>query len=547
MGDFPTVWYKFPTGWSLELLTITLRSDDFEMPAFSLFKSADGGCDDLEPVLLTSSNLSCIIGSDGLAKVVGIPMESNSTYYLAVSSYLSIGGNFSIHLRTLSGGSICSIEQSIEITERENGGPLVGPFDPDEKVSVCMNVFEYTAANNGCQWFQGLVPVFGNGWDPSSFDSDGQPLNATVNGNAMSDPTNGLYGSSRWEWFSDVDYHHDSDDLTIGDFDNNGRIEMCNSRYDPDCPMVGLSGACCNPCWASQGGDILPAGWFAYGINGSCPDPGPPVRVDWGDGNTCGSGMGPWKFCFDLVTRDIPDCGLDSTTRDLSLGFFTFADGETGAWTGSSSVCEKDVPLQLSLEAKCGRITTFDPEILPVYESGDTLFFTIEEPDVMDWEWNISPFWAVPYLQNTGGNGYTLAAPLINTSGETVDVAGIFIGHYGPGFVASNDKVVRKIKFKLHSEVINAVAPDETTGKDNKIKVYPMPVVDAAILEWSFDLKDNAMISIYNSQGRLVSKTPVQPGEVHRKQFEVSTLSTGIYYVTFGNSDFQYVTKMVRL
>ncbi len=548
MGDFPTVWYKFTTDGSAEALTVVLKSDDFENPVISVFKSANGGCDDLETVLLTSSNLSCIIGTEGSAKIVGSLIEKGTTYYIAVSSYLSIGGDFSIHVRTLSGGSACVGDRSIEITGRENGGPLEGPFDPGEKVSICMHVIEYTAANNGCQWFQGLVPSFGNGWDPTSFDAQAQPLNATVNGTPIGDPGNGIYGAALWDWFNDVDYHHDNADFTIGDFDNNGRIEMCNSRHDPDCPVEGVSGGCCNPCWGAPLGDILPAGWFAYGINGSCPDPGPPIRVDWGDGNTCGGGMGPWAFCFDLVTRDIPDCSVDSTTRDLSLGFFTFADGETGAWTGSSSVCNMDAPLFLSLEAKCGRVNFMPPEILPVYESGDTLFFQIEEPDVMHWEWNISPFWAVPYIQNTGDNGFNLAAPLINKSGETIDITGIFIGHEGPNLVESNDMVVRKIKFKLRSEVISAVSPDESADRHaNKIKVYPMPVAGAAVLEWTFVLRQKAVLTIYDAQGNRVSQTSVLPGNSNRKQFETKDMLPGIYYISFGNAEFQYVTKMVKI
>jgi hypothetical protein len=547
MGDFPTVWYRFTTDWDAENLTVVVWSDDFEMPVISLFKSPSGGCGDLEQVLLTNSNLTCVIGSDGLAKVIGTTIDTNTTYYLAVSSYLSIGGDFNLHLRVLSDGSICVTDRALEITARENGGPLEGPFDPNEKVSICMHVLDYTAADNGCQWFQGLIPVFGNGWDPSSFDAMGQPLNATVNGSPMGEPGNGVYGAAHWDWFSDVDYHHYNNDLSIGDFDNNGRIDMCNSRYDPDCPLIGVNGGCCNPCWGTPSGDLLPPGWFAYGINGSCPDPGPPIRVDWGDGNTCGGGMGSWQFCFDLVTRDIPDCSEDSTKRDLSLGFFTFADGEIGAWTGNGSVCIKDAPLSLSLEAKCGRVTTLDPEILPVLESGDTLFYQIQEPDVMHWEWNISPHWAVPYLQNTGVNGFTIAAPLINETGETVDITGIFIGHYGPNFVGSNDFLVKKIKFKLQGEVISAVSPIEPgENSTNKIKVYPLPTVDAAVLEWSFELKETATINIFDAQGHRVFQKEVGPGTGNTKQINTIDLSSGIYYVQFGNADFQYVTKMVK-
>ena len=58
--------------------------------------------------------------------------------------------------------------------------------------------------------------------------------------------------------------------MTITDLDNNGRIDMCNSVYETECPQMGVDGACCNPCWGDTLGDILPGGWFAYGINGTC-------------------------------------------------------------------------------------------------------------------------------------------------------------------------------------------------------------------------------------------------------------------------------------
>src|SRR4030095_16635433 len=207
------------------------------------------------------------------------------------------------------------------------------------------------------------------------------------------------------------------------DLDGNGRLDICNSAYEMDCPAVGVTAGCCGPCWDNPG-QILPPGWFAYGINGTCPTLGPPPSVDWGDGNSCGAGMGVWKFCFDLVTRDIPDCNVDSTRRDLSIGFFTFADGETGAWTGDGSVCALDHPVRLSLQAKCGRISHTTTEILPTICCGDALRYVIHEDSIYQWEWNLSPFSAIPYFQNHGLDGFQLEAPVINVSGEPIEAKG---------------------------------------------------------------------------------------------------------------------------
>jgi hypothetical protein len=547
MGDFPTVWYEVNLDAIAAVMNIEVHSNEFESPVISVFKS-NAGCEFLEQVFLANSNVSCIIGSDGVAKAIGTPVEMGGTYYIAVSSMFSIGGAFNLCVSALSTGSACVKERNIEITARSNGGPLEGPFDPNEKLSICMNVVDFTAAGNGCQWFQGIVPVFGNGWSLSSFDSLGQPSNVMINDTTAGSVGNGLYGASTWDWFNDVDYHYDQSSLNIGDFDGNGRLDMCNSVYEVDCPHKGVIGGCCGPCWGDTLGEILPGGWFAYGINGTCPDPGPPIRVDWGDGNTCGAKMGPWKFCFDLTTRDAPDCLGDSTRRDLSLGFFTFSDGETGSWTGSATVCAYDQPVKLTLKAKCGRVSTRNPETLPNLCSGDTLEYLLDEPNISHWEWNISPFWAVPYLPNQGENGFTIVAPLINLSGKPVDITGNLIGHES----GSTDIVLKKFKFKLlDTETCNIVSVDHPNstndGRYHKIKIYPTPASDYATLEWYFNLTSDAFISIYTTDGVKVKQIAVTPNDGHTKQIYTGSLSPGIYTVSLSNTAFNYMTKLVRL
>lgn len=545
MGDFPTVWYRLTPDSVAVAMNIEVYSSDIESPVISVFKTSTN-CDDLEQVYLTGSGLACIIGSDGMAKAIGTPVDSNITYYIAISSLVSIGGNFDLCISTQSIGFVCVLDRSIEITARSAGGPLEGPFEPNEKVSFCLSVNEFTAEGNGCQWFQGIVPVFGNGWDPSSFGIQGQPVNASINGNTIGAASNGLYGASTWDWFNNVDYHYDNPSFNVGDHDGNGTLDMCNSVFESDCPQSGVHGACCGPCWEDNQGDLLPPGWFAYGINGTCATPGPPVGVDWGDGNSCGRGMGPWHFCFDLITRGTPDCLGDSTRQDLSLGFFTFSDGETGAWTGDQSVCAYDLPLKLSLKAKCGRVTTHDLEQLPPLCSGDTLIYQIEEPGVTSWEWNISPFWAVPYFTNHGENGTTIAAPLINDNHEPVDITGILIGHT----TGTEDIELRKFKFKLlDAETCGtvSVAPSNGSGAPGRIRLYPMPVDERVMLEWDFELLHSASITIYNSHGIQQEEIPVSTDDGHRKQIVTSSWSPGIYLVRLSNSDVSYVTKLVKL
>jgi hypothetical protein len=95
MGDFPTVWYRVAVDHIATIINIEVYSNDIESPVISLFKSISG-CDILDQVNLTNTNLTCIIGSDGVAKAIGTSIDTNAIYYIAVSSMISIGGNFDV-------------------------------------------------------------------------------------------------------------------------------------------------------------------------------------------------------------------------------------------------------------------------------------------------------------------------------------------------------------------------------------------------------------------------------------------------------------------
>lgn len=448
IGLFPTVWYRVYT-FSGTLMNIQVSSPDMEKPTLTVFHLITD-CTDLEIVPLGGANHPCIIGSNGTAEALGTDISSNSIYLIAVSSFDTTAGTFTLCVNTISTISQCATDTDLKIVSRSTPAELTSPLKPGETVRICMNVNSFSAANNGCQWFQGLVPVFGNGWDPSSFDNDGQPLNATINGNLIGVQNNGLYGAATWDWFADVDYHFYHPSHQIGDFDGNGTYELCSSLYDPDCPDIGgLNGGCCGPCWNTQLGTILPNGWFAYGINGSCPTPGPPVRVDWGDGNTCGGGMGPWSFCFDLVVRNYPACLEDSTTSDLSIGFFTFSDGEVGAWTGAASVCGLDQPVMVTFPMMCGEQTDLGIEVAEDKCANDVFDFILYEPGIENWTWAIFPSSAVKQSPKAGVNGYAIQDTLINLSDGPIEITYYFTGYVE----GSSGTVIKQVRFRIIPEI----------------------------------------------------------------------------------------------
>lgn len=339
IGDFPTVWYKFHVLNELKLNFSVISSSIFS-PSITLYS---GDCSLLIPEELGNTFSSCVTGTNGSVLSINTIVEPGIQYYLAVTSSTSLPGDFTLSVSGVYDGSYCVTDAEIRVVERSEPGNLWGPFKPGERIKVAFDINNYTAADNGCQWFQGIVPTFGNGWEPATFDINGQPENAMINGNPIGLLGNGLYGASTWDWFTDVDYHYDHHSYEIGDFDGNGTLDLCNSLYDANCSNTGgITGGCCGPCWGTPIGTILPGGWFAYGINGTCGNPGPPIAVDWGDGNSCGFSMGPWRFTFDLLVREREE--IEEGYNKFSIGFKTFADGEVGSWSGNASVCALDDP-----------------------------------------------------------------------------------------------------------------------------------------------------------------------------------------------------------
>jgi len=455
IGALPTVWYKIITDSYASLMNISVYSIDFESPGITVFQ-AQPNCDAMVMIPISQSNLPCLVGSNGEVEAMTTDVGGNTIYYIAVSSSDTTGGSFTLCVNTVSNASNCVVDREILVTARSNGGDLAGPFNPGETVSICMNVNSYTAAINGCQWFQGLIPVFGNGWDPSSFDNDNQPHNTTINDEPIGQEGNGVYSTATWDWFTDADYHYDDLFRNVGDFDGNGTVDMCSTLFEADCPNFGgIEGGCCNPCWGSPLGTILPPGWFAYGINGSCPAPGPPIRVDWGDGGHCGGGQGPWQFCFDLKVRDYPQCLEDATSSDLTLAFFTFADGETGAWTGNTSICALDQPAKLKLSVDCRLYTDLGVETVKDRCAGSTLVYTIDEPGIQNWTWTINPAWAVINSAKEGDNGFTIEDDLFSSVSSPVEVIYFFTG-YEEG---SQNQVVKQVRFNIIPEIKSSL-PD---------------------------------------------------------------------------------------
>ncbi|HLF65830.1 MAG TPA: PKD domain-containing protein [Saprospiraceae bacterium] len=431
----PLVWYVFQTDVLVELLNITLHHDHFPASAIQLFQSVDGTCANLIPIGLTRDGITCLIGTDGKLIANHTPVEPSSIYYLAVSGINTIGGEFELCMNTLNISAVpCVTDVQLEIVSRSVGGPLEGPFFPGEEVEICMKInnFQVSTGTQNCQWFQGIVPVFGNGWDLMSFDTTGQPLNATLNGNPF--PAQNLENGGIWNWWNNIQYHHPHCYYNVGYYNGDNWLDMCHGLLDIDCDGSGLEGGCCGPCWGSTApdepgsGSPLPPGWFTSGVDGTCGGLTGWPAVDWGDGNTCNGSTGPWEFCFGLSVRSVP---VDSL-NDLTLGFFTFTDGEVGTWFGNSSVCSNDLPILAKLPA-CWDDLYYLSDTLAAICSGTGITLNPDIPDADVWKWsNDTPESISGASEGVGKCSDLITDTLINTDLVTAYVNYEFIGFGGP-------------------------------------------------------------------------------------------------------------------
>lgn len=438
----PVVWYKFTTDATASALNISVTSDEILMPSIQLFLSQNGTCTPLINAGLTPDYFGCMVGSNGRVIANSTPVGPSTTYYLAIGGVNSPGGDFTLCITTLESSARCVTDASVDIVSRSYSGSLQGPFFPGETVGICMRVNEFTVSTGAqnCQWFQGIVPVFGNGWAPGSFDALGQPKNATLNGRPF--PAVNVHNGGQFDWWPHVMYHHPHCFYNVGDFDGNGTLDICNGLFDVDCTGPGLPGGgvdCFGPCWNSSGpddpgcGSLLPPGWFTSGVDGSCAGLAGWPAVDWGDGNTCDGPTGPWHFCFDLVIRSHTSCiDEDPTTRDLTLGFVAFADGQTGSWTGGPSVCGEDEPVFRLLHACCADWTSMYATHDPICSKG-MFSWTLDDPDVIHWKWNVQAPSAISGARNGEGfAGTVVSQNLTNTGNTTHQVIYTFLG-FGEG------------------------------------------------------------------------------------------------------------------
>lgn len=266
-----TAFFKVTTDATADLLTLSVSSDEFNQPQIALLKSVN--CSNFTQV-------KCATGTNGFVLMQYITVTPNTTYVVAISDAGGNEGAFDL-CATAIHVEFCNERDSIYVTHTSMGSPAHGPYKPGEKVSFCYELLDWNKLD--CNGFQGLVPSFGPGWDPSNFDIFGMPVKV----DSMLAPVS---NNGFWDWYK------------VGDI-----------RYNISNPISGF-----------DGGQGMPAGWYFTNLNDPPPNTGPDETI--GDIYDCLPTPDKWKVCFTLTVLE--DC---VTTLDASVSMRTFSDGEIGS------------------------------------------------------------------------------------------------------------------------------------------------------------------------------------------------------------------------
>lgn len=339
MSAFPTVWYSFNIFQEPDVINIHFRSDDIEWPVLRLFQKS-ATCDDLHPVHpdIMNPGVTWLEGVDGKAEWIGLELTAGE-YVLAITGLDQGEGMYTLCINHMA--ELMPVFQmqahTPQVEWRGYGGPLDGPFFPGEQLLISTTVTQRQDAQGSCSWFQGLVPMFGQTWSYTSYDD--MASNSMIDYQPCGQLGNGKFGTATWDWFiDDVYYNITSEHLKTGYFDD--QLIMTTGLksifYDPFVPIQAenIFGGCCFPCWDGPVGAGLPPGWYCYGNDGNCNLEAPPIRHDWGDGESCTPTREEWYFeLFMNVEEFIHDCDTDRDL-DLTIAMTPMMENVIGAWNG---------------------------------------------------------------------------------------------------------------------------------------------------------------------------------------------------------------------
>lgn len=326
-----TTWYRFNPQ-NYDFLNVTLIKDGgnptIGVVGLDIFDACSGQS------ILAQMGLNCGFADEFTSYIdlngIEIPNQyGNTDLYIVVGSSGSNTGHFELCVEVYDivqgPDDHCAAQPSLIVPDADP------PYSPGQTVNFTVTVFPYTQTQT-IQWLQAIIPIFGEGWDPSSFQYHGGP------------PVDHTSPGGLWDWWDEgqVQYNYSSTFYTLYT-DELGRLAMCHVT---NCPPDLVGGEC------FVDGTKLPAGWYAVSQGGgpNCSPSGHP-NDSWGDPS------GPWTFTFSLTAREYDGHEGCSTTGyvDLGVEIYTLSDQQVGCWNNSNGAdaCRLDAPGLLEARNKC--------------------------------------------------------------------------------------------------------------------------------------------------------------------------------------------------
>ncbi len=175
------VWYSFNASEThIEIQIQGIGATPLMDSYVGIYESSTGECVGLIP-------RECSIGSGTGPHIMEFgPLTLGVKYYLQIASGATLGdGLFTMMIRSKSICSDCSKNSILNAYPL----PVNAAYPPDTTVGFCYSVIGYNGMfGNG---FHGMVPLFGSGWDATTFTVYDAPDSADFAG--------------QWKWFSNID------------------------------------------------------------------------------------------------------------------------------------------------------------------------------------------------------------------------------------------------------------------------------------------------------------------------------------------------------
>lgn len=232
--------------------------------------------------------------------------------------------------------SNCVMEAELRVINTSQGSPNTGPFVPGETVTFRFAIKNYQTdppgTGNNCQWLQGIIPVFGNGWAPSSFDANGRP---------RSGYRERLTGAWTWLAEGEVGYNFPTDEYNIFTDPVYNRLAITRDFSGPG---------------IQSPEEALPAGLFiSTADRAPCLNAGNDPDESWGVTQDCGTSadLGFWDFQLTVREFDGPEGCLATGYNETWVEIFTFTDGEIGCVDDGNALCAEDPSFRIEANSLC--------------------------------------------------------------------------------------------------------------------------------------------------------------------------------------------------